>query len=41
MGENVKLFLWDEVGKRKSENVELIKATSEKIKVIQDRLKMA
>ena len=32
---------WDEVGERKLENVELIKATLEKIKVIRDRLKVA
>ena len=32
---------WDEVGERKLEDVELIKATSEKIKIIQDRLKVA
>ena len=34
-------FCWDEVGERKLENVELIKATSEKIKTIRDRLKLA
>ena len=32
---------WDEVGERKLENVELIKATLEKIKIIRDRLKVA
>ena len=32
---------WDEIVERELENVELIEATSEKIKVIRDRLKMA
>ena len=32
---------WDEVGERKLENVELIETTSEKIKIIRDRLKVA
>ena len=31
-------FYWDEVGERKLKNVELIEATSEKIKIIKDRL---
>ena len=31
---------WDEVGERKLENVELIAATSKKIKIIRDRLKV-
>ena len=34
-------FYWDKVGERKLEYVELIEATLEKIKIIQDRLKMA
>ena len=32
---------WDEVGEKKLENVELIKDTSEKIKIIRDKLKVA
>ena len=32
---------WDEVGERKLKNVELIETTSEKIKIIRERLKMA
>ena len=32
---------WDEVGKKKLENVELIDVTSKKIKVIRDSLKVA
>ena len=32
---------WDEVGERKLEDVELIEATSKKIKIIRERLKMA
>ena len=32
---------WDKVSQRKLENVELIEATSEKIKIIRDRLKVA
>ena len=32
---------WDEVGERKLKNVELIEATSEKIKIIRDRLNVA
>ena len=32
---------WDEVGEKKLENVELIKDTSEKIKIILDMLKVA
>ena len=35
------LLCWNELGERKLENVELIEATSEKIKVIRDRLKVA
>ena len=31
---------WDEVSERKLENVELIETTSEKIKIIRDRLKV-
>ena len=34
-------FYWDEVGERKLEDVKLIEATSEKIKIIQERLKVA
>ena len=32
---------WNKVGERKLENVELIKATLKKIKIIRDRLKVA
>ena len=32
---------WDEVAERKLENIELIKTTSKKIKIIRDRLKVA
>ena len=32
---------WDEEGERKLENIELIEANSEKIKIIRDRLKVA
>ena len=32
---------WDQVGERKLENIELIKAISENIKIIRNRLKMA
>ena len=35
------LLCWDEVGERKLEDTELIEATSEKIKIIRDRLKVA
>ena len=34
-------FCWDEVGERKLENVKLIEATLENIKIIRDRLKVA
>ena len=34
-------FYWDEVGEKKLENVELIEAILEKIKVIRDRLRVA
>ena len=32
---------WDEVGEQKLNNVELIEITSEKIRIIQERLKTA
>ena len=32
---------WDEVGERKLEDIELIEATSKKIKIIRERLKAA
>ena len=35
------LLCWDEVSERKLKNVELIKATLKKIKIIRDRLKVA
>ena len=35
------LFCWNEVGERKLEDIELIEATSKKIKIIRDRLKAA
>ena len=31
---------WDKVGERKLENIELIETTSQKIKIIRDRLKV-
>ena len=39
---NIRLiFCLDEVDERKLENIELIEATLEKIKIIRDRLKVA
>ena len=35
------LHYWDEVGERKLEDVELIEATSNKVKIIRERLKAA
>ena len=35
------LLCWDDVGERKLKNIELIEATSKKIKIIRDRLKVA
>ena len=35
------LFCWDEVGKQKLDDVELIETISEKIKIIRERLKAA
>ena len=32
---------WDEMGERKINNVELVEVTSEKIRVIRERLKVA
>ena len=34
-------FYWDEVGEKKLENVMLIEATLERLKIIRDRLKVA
>ena len=35
------LICWNEVGERKINNVELVEISSEKIRIIQERLKMA
>ena len=34
------LICWDEVGERKLDDVELIEVSSEKIRIIRDRLKV-
>ena len=38
MGESIP-FCWDEVGERRLDDIELIEATSKKIKTIRERLK--